>query len=99
MMQTEKRVVENVPIHLCDSPEKIQMCLNCKKKKCTNCLGGLSEGRRTRRCKGAFYSDVKHELAEDLKSGISRREIAEKYEVHIQTISDWKRNLIKEGLL
>jgi hypothetical protein len=25
--------------HFCDSPENIQKCLNCTRKKCGNCLG------------------------------------------------------------
>jgi hypothetical protein len=36
--QTDNRQEDNIDIYLHDTAEDIQLCLNCKKPKCTNCL-------------------------------------------------------------
>ena len=32
-----------------DSPEKIQKCLSCEKKKCTNCLGTIIRKKKVKK--------------------------------------------------
>lgn len=45
----EQKRNENLIRPYMDSPEKIQKCLSCEKKKCTNCLGTIIRKRKEKK--------------------------------------------------
>ena len=80
-------------LHFCDSPEKIQKCLNCTKPVCTNCLSSRAEKSRKRT--GARYSDIKREIADSFDKGMTNQEIADAFDVRVETVRKWKHWLME----
>lgn len=45
----EQKRNENLIRPFMDPPEKIQKCLSCEKKKCTNCLGTIIRKKKEKK--------------------------------------------------
>lgn len=101
-MERMKNPVEpEEPIHLCDSPERIQACLNCKKDDCNNCFGQKDSGVNvpTHRKPKVLLKDIRDDLVQAIKRGDSRKQICSQFNVSPQTLSRWERQLKEEGVL
>ena len=95
--EREKNMVEpDEPIHYCDSPEKIQMCLNCKKKECTNCLC-FGTPMATKRKPQVYLGDIREELIECIQKGLTVSAMARKFVCADSSIRRWVRRLQEEG--
>lgn len=88
---------ERAEIHLCDSPEKIQKCLNCTKEDCNNCLGWASNATKYKR--GPNYTEGKDKFLACLKNGMKATEAAKKVGISKNSAYTWEKRLKKEGLL
>ena len=87
------------PIHLCDSPEKVKMCLNCTKPECTNCLSAGAGYEGKIRKQSVFFEGVRDELIECTRQGMKQSVMARKFEVSSTTIRRWVQRLREEGAL
>lgn len=96
----EDKVEPEEPIHTCDSPEKIQMCLNCKRKECTNCLASSDNpfGSKERQ-KQVYFEDIRDELIKYAKQGLPPTVIARKLDCGHTSVRRWIKQLKKEGVL
>lgn len=96
----ENEVEPDEPIHFCDSPEKIQMCLNCKRKECTNCLaGGVNPFSSKERRKQVYFEDIRDELIKAVKQGLKVSVIARKFGCADTSVRRWINQLKEEGVL
>lgn len=88
------------PIHLCDSPERIQKCLNCTKPECNNCFGEAKGANVSRPRKPmVMLKDIRDDLVQAIKRGDSRKQICSQFNIGPQTLSRWERQLKEEGVL
>lgn len=88
------------PIHLCDSPERIQKCLNCTKPDCNNCFGGAKGANVSRPRKPmVLLKNIKTDLVQAIKRGDSNKQICSQFNIGPQTLCRWVRQLKEEGVL
>lgn len=97
----ENRADPEEPIHLCDSPERIKVCLNCQKPYCNNCFGQKDKGHilPTTRKAPVQLMDIKADLIQAIKRGDSNRTIYDQFNISSTTLSRWVRKLKEEGAL
>lgn len=79
-------------------PEKIEMCLNCEREECTNCLSGYVP-KSERKSRSVQLREIRNEVIACVKAGKSNKEIAALFDVRSNTVCHWKCRLKKEGLL
>ena len=94
----EDKVEPEEPIHLCDSPERIQQCLNCTKPYCTNCFAynkSLSAYRKPM----VLLKDIRADLVKAIKRGDANGKICYQFNISSSTLSRWVRKLKEEGVL
>lgn len=91
---------EDGAIHHCDSPERIQACLNCEKPECNNCFDGAKGANVSRPRKPMVHlKDIKDDLVHCIKCGDSNKQICKRFNISPTTLSRWVRQLKEEGVL
>lgn len=92
---------EREVMHYCDSPERIQKCLNCTKPECDNCLRHGDEGESASRFRktAVFLKDIRTDLVKAIERGDHNKQICSQFNIGSSTLSRWLRQLKKEGAL
>ena len=86
-------------LHYCDSQEKIQLCLNCPQKECTNCLANGAMPSSSGRRKIVYFEDIRDELITAVKKGLAVSAITQKLGCADMSVRRWIKRLEKEGVL
>ena len=72
--------------------DRIDICMNCTRPECTNCLSRRATGRNGRPTK---YDPVRMER--HMQRGLNLRQIAEIEEVSLRTVIRWEKKLFRES--